>query len=572
MGAFGKFSKPFGLPLDQQGLVLVEGSNQDGGDSTDSNGAGKSLMFEAIPWCFWKKMSRYGERRLGEADACHPKLGADVLVEFETRGGLFQVHRTEKVPKLGASLSVRGWSGGEWKPLEGVSAEKVRASGELSSLLGFDYCTLRSALFLQASGFGFARGTYKDQSGILESVLQFDLLSEAGVVANERSKEIGSSISILSHKQVLLQEQIQAGEERLGEFSGLDERRAEIGDLDAQIEATLDGLKILSGLEKKKSDLSVRLQNLQSFANQATRRCTEFQRDLQSLDSVLSLSGKSCPTCRQALGAAHIKGIQKDAEKIRKSLVVSQAESNDCLGKLDMLEDELSQVQDRLAKLKSDQERVELLKSNRDSLQKAFDQQESMRRAEEGRLKKARAELAGLKEETAGLWKEKARAEFWEKSFKEGLKAQVLSASSPVLNQAAQYYADLLSGGTINVEFNPLRESRSQDVIRLSGPVAPTYEGLSSGERRKVDLIVAKSLNAVARWRMPEPLNLSLMDEVFDALDESGLQQVIQMIHKDLEQIWTIFVITHRPDLRSILSPNKVITVRRSGGWSEVLQ
>ena len=71
---------------------------------------------------------------------------------------------------------------------------------------------------------------------------------------------------------------------------------------------------------------------------------------------------------------------------------------------------------------------------------------------------------------------------------------------------------------------------------------------------------------------MPEPLNLSLMDEVFDALDESGLQQVIQMIHKDLEQIGTIFVITHRPDLRSILSPNKVITVRRSGGWSEVLQ
>ncbi|GAI86651.1 unnamed protein product [marine sediment metagenome] len=49
--------KKASLPLADQGLVLIEGSNLDS-DASDSNGSGKSALTEALTWCLWGKTVR----------------------------------------------------------------------------------------------------------------------------------------------------------------------------------------------------------------------------------------------------------------------------------------------------------------------------------------------------------------------------------------------------------------------------------------------------------------------------------------------------------------------------------
>lgn len=98
------------LPLDRKGTVLVEGVNHD--SPADSNGAGKSSIFEALHWCLYGSTRRGG---MGADDIInrHTKTGTLVVVLFEKRGMIYTVKRARKSKEHGTGLWVYDGGGGD---------------------------------------------------------------------------------------------------------------------------------------------------------------------------------------------------------------------------------------------------------------------------------------------------------------------------------------------------------------------------------------------------------------------------------------------------------------------------
>ena len=75
------------------------------------------------------------------------------------------------------------------------------------------------------------------------------------------------------------------------------------------------------------------------------------------------------------------------------------------------------------------------------------------------------------------------------------------------------------------------------------------YENLSGGEQRKVDIICQLSLRDMLSQFSDFHSNVLILDEVFENLDYTGCQSVIDTISKKLTDVESLFIVTHRSDL-----------------------
>src|SRR5690606_20812091 len=82
------------LPLDDRGLILIQGENLDD-SSQDSNGAGKSTIAEALCWALYGKTAR-GET--GDAVVNDvAKKGTEVSIKLlDETGAVYRVSRYRK--------------------------------------------------------------------------------------------------------------------------------------------------------------------------------------------------------------------------------------------------------------------------------------------------------------------------------------------------------------------------------------------------------------------------------------------------------------------------------------------
>ena len=69
--------------------------------------------------------------------------------------------------------------------------------------------------------------------------------------------------------------------------------------------------------------------------------------------------------------------------------------------------------------------------------------------------------------------------------------------------------------------------------------------------------------------RSTKRINIAIWDEVFDALDETGIEKVIELLQELSEERSTILVVSHNPHLQSYFTNS--ITIQKKGGFSTLL-
>ncbi len=564
VNAFARFVEPFHLRLDRRGLVLVEGENRDSGDAFDSNGAGKSMLFEALTWAITGKMARYGDERIGGDQVCYGENPADVEITFQNARGIFKAHRARQ-RRGSPSLDIIVSQDGNWLPFEGLGVDASLATDDLAKLVGFEHRTLRNAIFLQGTGLDVASSTYTQQVKLLESVLRFDELTRARTVAADRAK----ALELQAREHLTAMEswsrQAETAQNTIQELEALDESEREreliqmIRDarMRAQSYAALDRREYARALETARNDRSrceaelrharTRLFEVQSLGDAATCRiCNQPLDDVQR-EKLLS-------DATDAVSVAQLAFDQTSQAFVTRQAMLNELDrqikvGDDVREQLRNDERELQDIRDRATR------RLGIVQT----------QTEKLREAEQ--------QLATLTEQVADARRTLSIAFGWSKRGFDELKVEILGAAAPVLNEAADRYANILTDDALRVEFSTLRESRSEDLLRLRrGQDACVYESLSNGERRRVDLVVALALRACARWRISEPINLSVWDEVFDKLDESGLRRAVEVLQQDLNELETVFVVTHNPTLRALFPGANVLRVIREHGRSHVEQ
>lgn len=136
--------------------------------------------------------------------------------------------------------------------------------------------------------------------------------------------------------------------------------------------------------------------------------------------------------------------------------------------------------------------------------------------------------------------------EFWETAFdKKPTKAQLdrglttmrsylLEQSIKDMNNLLNEYSQFFGRKCLSLSFNPDLTIQEED-----------YGKRSSGQRKRNDLAILFSLFELVRQRSRFRAHFLMLDEVFDALDESGQEEVQQVLDILSQRIPKVFVITH---------------------------
>jgi DNA repair exonuclease SbcCD ATPase subunit len=197
-------------------------------------------------------------------------------------------------------------------------------------------------------------------------------------------------------------------------------------------------------------------------------------------------------------------------------------------------------------------------------------------------VKKSEATLAGynatlttLNEELGSLTKERPMVEFCVEAFgTKGIRSFIFENSLPFITERANYYSTYLTGGTIQIEISPTTTTKTTGGVKEKIAVTATnsigsevYGSNSDGERRRVDVCIILALQDLIASRATKPWKLMIFDEIVDALDQTGIQNLLDML-KSIAEDTAIFIISHSSDLKQYF--DETILVIKEGGVSRL--
>lgn len=154
-----------------------------------------------------------------------------------------------------------------------------------------------------------------------------------------------------------------------------------------------------------------------------------------------------------------------------------------------------------------------------------------------------------------------------------GARARILDTITPALTESTQNYLAQLSDGSLSAEWQTLftREDGTYGekfniAVRHESGI-DSYFQLSGGEKRKVRLACYLALQDLVAGRAEKPIELSVCDEIDDALDAAGLERLMTLLEARARERGTLLIISHN-DLKDWC--RVVATVTKEEGVSTV--
>jgi DNA repair exonuclease SbcCD ATPase subunit len=144
-----------------------------------------------------------------------------------------------------------------------------------------------------------------------------------------------------------------------------------------------------------------------------------------------------------------------------------------------------------------------------------------------------------------------------------GIKAAVVNQYLPVINQMINKYLadmDFFLSFEIDNQFNETLKARGRDDI--------TYQNLSQGEKRRLDMAILFTWRYIAQLRNSCSCSNIFIDEVLDSsLDAAGIESVMKLFRSFTNS--HIFVISHREGVQE-LDFDRILTVEKKEQFSVI--
>ena len=290
-----------------------------------------------------------------------------------------------------------------------------------------------------------------------------------------------------------------------------------------------------------------------------------------------------------------LQGNLVEYQNRQQELLDTQSKLNDTLSKSSNLQDSYDKMEKRLkrAKLQHHQlttdiavkeanikHNTELLSNLDEDLRRINDEvnpYSGMVKATQDKISVARDELSSIAQDMEPLKVKKECLEFWERAYSnQGIKSFILDDVTPFLNRRVNKYLSKLTSGQIEVVFSTRstlktgeeRERFSIEIVNKSG--GDNYISNSGGEKKRIDLAINLALQDLVASRSSKKINVAMFDEVFDSLDENGIDGVISLLQELSASKSTILVVSHNEYLKSYFT--NIITVVKQKGFSTLIE
>lgn len=585
----------------QNKLTLIEGKVLDE-DKADSNGSGKSTIVEALVY------GSFGETVRGlkyVSDIVNSDIRKDCSVEvfFDD----FHVVRYRDHTKYGNELFFYNKAGVD---LRGKSIDDTQMNIDKS--LGMDYLSfVNSHVFIGAVN-NFTSATDTDRKRLVQTVVDVGWMDESLNKVKQDSGRTNELVSELNMKFVSVESLKQEVQNDIYKLQGAIEKASnekkvwlENNERDKKrFESTLNKLKIdlddVNKVVRRKNELSqYDVSTITEQIKKTMDNLTVCKSDIKVLDSDYKRIDKQllkfrqlkgvCDECEQKVDKKYSEGKINQlhdelddllAKKNKKVLECERLEKE--LDSLLKEEEEIDNLKEliRGAELKVVQLEKEILSVNNNLSKlnaeevvfgdKVSDLKERLH-DKELRFTELEDELGSLKKQESVYNSRMSYLNCLEKVFgKDGLRTYVFNQIIPIFNEKINYYLSYLSDNlfvTIDTK-TQLKSGKSVDkfdvsVEKIGG--AKSYSGLSTGQKRRADIAIVMAFKYLYSL-FGKDKDIMFMDEIFDSLDEVGIESAVNMLRKEGG---TRFCITHRQDLKDYF--DNVITVEMKNGVSNLI-
>lgn len=579
--------KDASIRLNDNGYTLVSGSNENPDDNAVSNGSGKSSIWEAISWCLTGETIRGTKdiKRIGCNDECCVTLKFNIdndnytLIRSKDPSNLFitingvdksgkGIRDTEKLlkeylPDLTSSLVGSVIILGQGLPQRFTNNTPSGRKEVLEKLSKSDFMISDLKERIQKR---------KDKLQVELRNVQDDLLS-----ANSQIKVLQPIIQLSSEKLSLmndeeLKKELSEIEEKLNLITldveennkNLDENKKKFEELQQKIQ---EGIKLLDEkIYSKKEELNNDTLDLKTKEASLKSKISSLQKEITRLKNVIDV----CPTCGQKL-----PNVEKiDTTEQENELLLLNSEYKEILFKIDEIntsyQKEINQLEAERHTYTISTPEEATYRKNISELSTVLSQLEKDRTLYNNKIITLQEQLKNFENnkkelEQSILDSTKQLEELNEKILyynnkEEEIKkhVDVISKMNTVisrdfrgylLSNVIQFINDKAKEYSKEV-FDTDKISFVQDANNISISYDDKeYECLSGGEKQKMDLIVQLAIRDMLCKFLNFSSNIIVLDELFDNLDSIGCQKVLDLISKNLNDVESIFIVTHHSDI-----------------------
>lgn len=605
------------VKLDDLGYTLVSGRNEAVEDSALSNGSGKSSLWEGIVWALT------GETIRGNKNVVNifGNDGAVVALDFDVDSNHFTIQRSKDHSKLKSSLTIF---------LNGtdVSGKGIRDSEAiLKQYLPDLTSSLLSSVIILGQGLPqrFSNNTPSGRKQVLEELSKSDFMIEdlkqricsRKTVLSDSVQDIQKKALSETTKRDIFAKQLQEAKEKLSSYSddNIHSFEKDVLDLQKEKEQVEDRLEKLSKIiDSKQKDISALHEEFYAKKSESTSKVAEVtskysekltevtvkisslqlketleKKELSRLESITDV----CPTCGQKLVGVtkpDTTSIKESIEQIREELQKLNSEkvsiTNDKQKEQQEVEASFSEVLKEIQRkkdvlceeLEEEERNNRSLLSEREHVYKSLQEAEYFLSAAEAERKNieqkikdlvsqietTEAQLLYYNNEEEDTKNHLAVVNKMETVVKRDFRGCLLKNVIDFINNRAKIYSEVVFGNNL-IDF---KQEGNNISISFDNK---EYESLSGGEQKKLDVIIQLAIRDMLCRLMNFSSNILVCDEIFDALDITGCQKIIDLVSTNLEDVSSVFIVTHRDNL-CIPCDNQITVVKDVNKISHVIQ
>lgn len=598
------------LDFEKKGYVLVNGINNNKEDLAKSNGSGKSSLFEAIIWCLTGDTIR-GTKEI--VNRKFPDKGAYVELTFNIDKNEYKVTRYKDYPKLGSNLKII--INGEDKSGKGIrDGEKL-----LEQYLPDLNAQLLGSVVILGQGLPqrFTNNTPSGRKEVLEKLSKSDFmiedikdkLAKRKVELNTNLRKIEDSILADTSSKNTFELQLKKLEEDYKSIPSIDFNNDyahyEINIELKESELNLNESKVKSALEdvqKAREEYLLLDTKLEEFklkcATEYNEQTSSLIKESVRLDYEINSLKKEiesyknmkdvCPTCGQKLPDFH--KVDTSEMEIKLDSLVKERGNNQKLIE-DLKQKWNSKVEDYAKTINV--EKSNLTEKGKE-LRAIYDDCVKFRdsiKTDLDQLKLGLQNLKTIEEKLKGYEKNKSFlieqiGSFSDKILYNNIEKDKLNSHIDVVNKmttiATRDFRGFLLSEIISF-INTRAKEYAKDIIEsdkinfyLDGNninityCDKQYEGLSGGEKQKADLIIQFSIRDMLVKFLNFSSNILVLDEIFDALDSLGCDRVVNLISNRLNDIESVYVISHRVNSLAIPMDSEITIIKDENGVSKL--